>query len=148
VGRRTIASALRSSIAGVLAAGAAACSATPITPARIEAAIAPTFANLVNVQVSWMGLPPMPPADFAVIASCRKPGSAGNAGSGDWICTLVWQGPDRQTLHDTFDLFVATDGCFTASAEGETLGGPTLKATDGREVRNLLYTFEGCFDTM
>jgi hypothetical protein len=63
------------------------------------------------------------------------------------VCTLVWQGPDRRTLRDTYDLMVGTDGCFAASVSGESLGGPTLKATDGRTVRNLLYAFEGCFDT-
>jgi hypothetical protein len=69
------------------------------------------------------------------------------SGAGEWACTLVWQGPDRRTLRDTYDLTVGTDGCFAASVSGESLGGPTLKAADGRTVRNLLYAFEGCFDT-
>ena len=43
-----------------------ACGSSPITSARIEAAIAPTFANLVQVQVSWLGLPPMAASDFGV----------------------------------------------------------------------------------
>jgi len=51
-------------------------------------------------------------------------------------------------LRDTYDLFVATDGCYTATAEEESLGGPMLKAPDGRDVKNLLYSFEGCFNTM
>jgi hypothetical protein len=34
-----------------------------------------------------------------------------------------------------------------ATASGESLGGPMLKSEDGRAVRNLLYAFEGCFDT-
>ena len=63
------------------------------------------------------------------------------------MCTLVWRAANRGTLHDTYDLFVATDGCYTATVAGEGLGGPTLKASDERDVRNLLYTFEGCFDT-
>jgi hypothetical protein len=50
-------------------------------------------------------------------------------------------------LRDTFDLFVNTDGCYTATVSGENLGGPTLTTSDGRHVRNLLYTFDGCFDT-
>jgi hypothetical protein len=33
-----------------------------------------------------------------------------------------------------------------ATVAGESLGSPTLKATDGATVKNLLYTFEGCFD--
>jgi len=54
-----------------------------------------------------------------------------------------------QFLRDTYDLSVATDGCYTATvvaAEGH-LGGPILKASDGSDVRTLTYTFEGCFDT-
>jgi hypothetical protein len=122
------------------------CGSSPITPARIEGAMARTFANLVQVQVSWLGLPPMAAGDFDVTASCRKL-SEGTVGSGEWLCTLVWKGPERQTLRDAYELFVATDGCYTAMVSGESLGGPTLKAKDGREVRNLLYAFDGCFDT-
>jgi hypothetical protein len=125
----------------------AACGHSPITSSRIETAIQTTFANLVELQVSRLGLPPMPAPDFAVTAICRKQPSGADAGAGEWACTLVWQGPDRRTLRDTYDLTVGTDGCFAASVSGESLGGPTLKAADGRTVRNLLYAFEGCFDT-
>jgi len=136
----------RTALALLIAHATAGCGSSPITPARIEQAIAPTFANLVHLQVSWLGLPPTAASDFGVTASCRK-ALGENAGSGEWICTLVWKSPDRQTLRDSYDLFVAPDGCYTATVSGDTLGGPTLKASDGRDVRNLLYAFEGCFDT-
>ena len=138
---------VRGPLAVLMTAAVFGCGPSPITSARIEAAIEPTFANLVHIQVSWLGLPPMAASEFAVTASCRKLLAGNNAGAGDWECRLVWKSPDRQTLRDTFDLFVATDGCYTATATGENLGGPTLKARDGNEVRNLLYAFEGCFDT-
>ena len=132
------------------------CGSSPITPKRIETALETTFANLVELQVARLHLKPMTAPDFAVTAICGKQATGNNAGArpeqsrgaGDWTCALVWQGPDRRMLRDTYDLFVATDGCYTATAAGENLGGPTLKASDGRDVRNLLYTFEGCFDTM
>jgi hypothetical protein len=147
--RRTIA---RLFGGGALAACAAlcvcGCGHSPISPARIESALETTFANLVELQVTRLRLPPMTAPDFAVTAICRKQLAASNAGAGDWTCSLVWQGPNRQTLRDTYDLFVATDGCYTATVSGESLGGPMLKASDGSDVRNLLYTFEGCFDTM
>jgi hypothetical protein len=138
---------LKHGLAVVATFGAFGCGSSPIVAARIEPALAATFANLVQVQVSWMGLAPMAASDFSVRASCRKllPGS--DIGSGEWLCTVLWYGPDRQPLRDTYDLFVTTDGCYTATIEGETLGGPTLKARDGRDVKNLLHTFEGCFDT-
>jgi hypothetical protein len=141
---------MRRIIRGAVAIAAAAscgCGSSPITKDRIESAIAPTFANLVHVQVRWLGLPEMAASDFAVRASCRKLMGGTTSGSGEWACTLIWLGPDRQPLRDSFDLFVTTDGCYTATASGENLGGPTLKTTDGSQVRNLLYAFDGCFDT-
>src|SRR5262245_57134386 len=102
-----------------------ACGSSPITSARIEQSIAPTFANLVQVQVSAMGLPPMAAADFAVTANCRKlqvdVAANHQRGSGEWTCTLLWKGPDRQPLRDAYDLFVTTDGCFAATVAGEAL---------------------------
>jgi hypothetical protein len=98
------------------------------------------------VQVTRLGLPDIAASDLAAHATCRKLSSTIDAGSGAWTCTVLWQSPDRRTLRDNYDLDVATDGCYTATIEGGTLGGPTLQAADGREIRNLLYTFEGCFD--
>jgi hypothetical protein len=121
------------------------CGQSPITSTRIERAIASTFANLVQVQVSRMGLAPMAASVFEARATCQK-AAGGSIGSGEWLCTVIWKGPDRRTLRDTYDLFVATDGCYMATVSGENLGGPILKAPDGREVRNLLYAFDGCFD--
>jgi len=123
------------------------CGASPITAERVERALESTFGNLVAVQVSWLEIPAMTPSEFDVTASCRRLGVSNNAGAGEWTCRLRWLGPDRQTLRDTFDLVVTTDGCYTATAEGEQLGGPTLTTRKGRTVRNLLHTFEGCFDT-
>ena len=131
----------------IAAAATSCCGSSPITSARIEQSIEPTFANLVRVQVSWLKMPPMDASEFQVTASCRRQLSGSDAGAGDWVCTLRWLGPDFQTLRDTFDLFVTTDGCYTATAAGESLGGPRLRLSDGTEVRNLLYAFEGCFDT-
>jgi hypothetical protein len=129
----------------VAASALAACGASPITASRIEDAVAPTFSNLVQAQVSSIGLPSIRPADLMATALCRRLASEA-AGAGDWTCTLVWLGPQGQWLRDTYDVAVSTDGCYTASVAGEALGGPTLKTRDGRSVRNLLYAFDGCFD--
>ena len=63
---------MRSAIAAAAAMTLAACGHSPITSSRIETAIQTTFANLVELQVSRLGLPPMPAPDFAVTAICRK----------------------------------------------------------------------------
>ena len=129
-----------------LAIGLSGCGQSPITSMRAERAIAPTFANLVHTQMVWIGLPPMAASDFAVQARCRRLQSTA-AGSGEWTCALTWRGPDRRTLRNNYELFVTTDGCYAATAAGENVGGPMLKSEDGRDIRNLLYAFEGCFDT-
>src|SRR5262245_23595988 len=118
------------------------CGNSPITSTRIEAAIGRTFANLVEVQVSRLGLAPTKAADLAVTAICRRQTAGSSAGSADWICKVVWRSPDRQTINSTYDLSVTTDGCYAATVDGESLGGPTLKASDGSVIRNLVYTFE------
>ncbi|MEO8523037.1 MAG: hypothetical protein ABI603_16855 [Acidobacteriota bacterium] len=135
-------------IAGVAAAGG--CGGSPITSVRIERAIAPTFANLVEVQLSRVGLPAVAASSLSVTASCRKqPPGGGSGGAGDWICVLMWHGPNQAMMRDSYDLTVAADGCYTAvvdTAEA-TLGGPVILGANGEEVKNLLYAFEGCFDT-
>jgi hypothetical protein len=87
-------------------------------------------------------------SDITVTASCYR-SNGGAIGAGEWVCTLIWHGPNQATLHDTYDLSVGTDGCYTAvvDAAESQLGGPTIKTADGTSVRNLLYSFEGCFDT-
>ena len=110
-------------LAAVVACG---CGQSPITSQRIEAALAPTFANLVQAQVASLGLPAIAATDLAVTARCRKP-VGGAIGSGDWVCAVMWKGPGRQPLGDSYELFVTTDGCYSATAATENLGGPTLK---------------------
>jgi hypothetical protein len=119
---------------------------SPITPARLEKAVASTFGNLVETQVSWVGLPSMTATEVAASAHCLKLPNGGQ-GSGEWVCTVIWMGPQGQSVRDAYDLFVATDGCYMASLSGESLGGPVLTRQDGTNVRNLLYAFDGCFDT-
>ena len=119
---------------------------SPITAARIEKAIASTFSNLVEAQVSWLELPRMPASEVAASAKCLKL-PTGGTGAGEWVCTVIWMGPQGQSVRDAYDLFVNTDGCYMASLAGESLGGPILQTRDGKSVRNLLYAFDGCFDT-
>ena len=78
------------------------CGPSPITSARIEKAIARTFANLVQVQISRLGLPSMAASDFGVTASCRRLLSGSDTGAGEWGCTLVWHGPELQPLQDAY----------------------------------------------
>jgi len=131
----------------IAAAFLAACGPSAITRGRVEQAVAPTFANLVQVQLTRMGLGPVPSPGIHAVATCRRmtPGRE-DAGAGEWTCTLTWYGPNRTQLVDSYDVSVAPDGCYTASVgAGEgNLGGPTIPAPDGTRTRNVLYAFDGC----
>jgi hypothetical protein len=134
----------------VLAASAtlAGCGASPITSPRIERAMARTFANLVPQQLARLDLPRVTAADLKVTASCYRP-AGGSSGSGEWVCTLIWSGQNGVMMRDTYDVAVTPDGCYTATVdpvEGQ-VGGSLTRTVRGRDVRNLLYAFEGCFDT-
>jgi hypothetical protein len=140
----------RTLLAAALAMLPAACGTSPITSSRIEAAIAPTFANLIQLQLARLGVAPVPNSALIVRARCQRlPGGTGtSAGAGSWTCSLIWFGPNHRRLVDSYELSVGTDACYTATVEtNEALGGPTIPIGDGREVKNLLYAFEGCFDT-
>jgi hypothetical protein len=146
VRNRTIGVGLGGPLVALMIASVSGCGPSPVTSARIEGAIAPTFANLVQLQVSRLGLPPKAVSDFGVTAHCRKL-AGGTSGTGNWVCTLTWHGAQRQTLSDTYEVLVATDGCYTATVDGEELAVPIVQTTGGSDIRNLLYVFEGCFDT-
>jgi hypothetical protein len=124
------------------------CGASPITARRLERALAPTFANLVHAQVRRLGLQAVAASDVKVTAACGRPDGR-RSGSGDWVCTLVWSGTNAVTLHDRYDVSVTSEGCYTATVDAAEaqLGGPTVISMDGRQQRNLLYAFDGCFDT-
>jgi ABC-2 type transport system permease protein len=135
-----------------LAAGCAclACRSNPheISAAKIEDALATTFANLVRVQQTTLGLPPVEASALRASARCHKVGPGNEViGSGDWSCTVLWSFPGyKGPLLYSYDLTVTTDGCFTATTDEGHLGGPVLTTRDGVRVTNLLFAFDGCFD--
>jgi hypothetical protein len=135
-------------LAIALMSALAACGGSTVTEDRVERAIAPLFANLVHAQLQRMGLPDIPVSALRTTASCYRIGG-GHEGTGDWACTIVWSGPNGATLRDGYEVAVGANGCFTATLSGSTeaqLGGPTVITQENRQVRNLLYAFDGCFD--
>jgi hypothetical protein len=123
----------------------AGCRGSGVTEARIEAAVAHTSTNMVATQETTMGLPDVRAESLHASATCKRT-STGR----DWTCTIEWLVPGRPSLvHDAYELSVTTDGCYTATAEGTEahIGGPTVTSPRGEVFTNLLYVFEGCFDT-
>ena len=138
----------RVALAIALVAALAGCGGSAVTEDRVERAIAPLFANLVHAQLQRMRLPEIPVSALRATASCYRL-AGGHAGTGDWACTIVWSGPNGVTLRDAYDVTVGANACFTATLSGSAeaqLGGPMVTTQDGRQVRNLLYAFDGCFD--
>jgi len=133
----------------VIASGSG-CASRGVTANKLEVAVAATFANLIQVQEAMLEMPPVDATDLRASATCRRIGpGADPAGGGDWACTLHWFVPGRKlALHETYDLSVSTDGCYTATTEGADahVGGARLATRHG-SVTNLLYVFNGCFDT-
>jgi hypothetical protein len=126
----------------------AACDAGGVLQPDLEKAFASTFANLVALQESRMGVPRVEAGSLRASASCHHVGAgAANRGSGSWKCAVLWHTPRGEPLHDNYDVSVTPDGCYTANVDGSHLGGPTLPATDGGTVTNLLYVLDGCFET-
>lgn len=122
-----------------------------VTRARLESAIAPTFANLVALQVAKVGAAPVDAASLRARARCSKIGAPDAPrqarGAGEWTCDIEWYVPVQHApLHDRYDLHVTPDGCYAASADGEEarVGGPTVTTRGGATTPNLLYAFEGC----
>jgi hypothetical protein len=126
------------------------CRATGITATRLERALAPTFANLIETQESMLGRPALDVPSLRASASCHRTGPGlATRGAGDWQCTVAWFAPGRRgPWFDSYELSVTTDGCFTATADGEEghLGGPRLTLRAGTTATNLLYAFDVCFD--
>ncbi len=127
------------------------CAPSGVTAKRLESAVASTFANLIHVQEPILGGAPVEASALRSSASCKKVGlAADREGGGTWRCKITWYIPGRLApVLDTYDLSVANNGCYTATADGTEahVGGATLKTRSGTTVTNLLYAFDGCFDT-
>ena len=142
---RTTGIGLRIALAALTAVAVTGCGRSPIIPARIEGAIAPTFANLVHVQLSWLACH-RGGFDIEVTASCPQAGGGGRRRSRRMGMHARLAGPEREALR-AHDLSVGTDGCYTATIDGAPARRADPPDVRGRDVRNLLHTFEGCFDT-
>ena len=74
-------------VVGVLAA-AGGLGPTAITPARLRAAITPTFSNLAVLQEQWLGHSVPSGAKLDIVTSCSRRAGARTGPGDDWSCTL------------------------------------------------------------
>lgn len=135
-------------VGGALLVGLTACGSGGITATRVDASVAPTFANLYVLQQAQNGAAVSVEALHSQARCTRGDQSTPDRGAGeDWVCQVQWikQGPAVAT----YSLHVQTNGCYTAEGDGpaDVNGSPTITTRRGDVVANPLYKFDGCFDT-
>lgn len=144
--RRGVLAALITTLAVVVSG----CGSAGITRSRVEAAIAPTFANLYALQRYQLGYPKVSGSKIPAMASCDRGGSVPAEGAGNnWLCTIVWQvaGPGTQATA-VYSLTVQPDGCYSADGDSPLAinGKQTMVAFDGTSFLNPLWRLDGCFN--
>lgn len=124
---------------------------TGITPERLQAAFAPTFARLYVHQQRLEGRTDAPSTSaMRTTAICTR-GTAAEpdlgAGS-DWSCALQFLiGGPGTPVSLTYGLTVRPDGCYTAEDPPLAMGRQTITTAAGRVVVNPLFAIDGCFPT-
>jgi ABC-2 type transport system permease protein len=138
-------------LGAALLIGSTACGSGGITANRVDAAVAPTFANLYVLQQAQHGLR-VTASSLQSKATCtRGDQSTPDSGPGeDWVCSIQWfkKGP-AIPVAASYSLHVQANGCYTAEGDGppDVNGQPTVTTASGDTVVNPLYKFDGCFDT-
>ncbi len=142
--RRSI-SLLTLGFAAVLATSG--CGAKPITAARLDAAVGPTFARLYVLQQQDKG-PLGSPRTTDGIARCARSTATGpQQGAGDdWTCTVNFPYPDGHIEPIAYDVSVQGTGCYSASGPATIVGSQTMSDASGHTVTNPLFAFDGCMN--
>jgi hypothetical protein len=133
-------------VAGVL--GLSACGGPDVTRPRLEASLAPTFANLYVQQAGILGHPGVTLASIGAKASCDRGGpKVRDVGPGaDWICMIHWQDDQSAEQDGKFEVQVRSNSCYTAGGPSKLVGLQTITDRSGKDVPNPVFEFDGCFD--
>jgi hypothetical protein len=120
---------------------------TNLTAQRLQASIAPTFANLSAVRYQWQTGTPGE-ANEPMAATCnRGAGTDKSTGAGDdWSCIIVDTRASDGAQPVTYDVALKANGCYTAET-GMTLGALLVNNERGKPFINPVYAFDGCFGT-
>lgn len=132
-------------VAGVLALSGC---GSDVTRPRLEAALAPTFANLYVQQAGILGHPGVTVASVAPKASCDRGGpKVADVGPGaDWICMVDWRDNTGAEQNGKFEVQVRSNSCYTAGGPSKLVGLQTITDRSGKDVPNPVFEFDGCFD--
>ncbi|MEJ7834422.1 MAG: hypothetical protein WKF79_16025, partial [Nocardioides sp.] len=122
-----------------------------VTRARLERSLSTTFANLYVEKARILGRNDLTPASLHAKAMCDKhgPDVADVGPGGDWVCLVGWSDPEMPLPpegYGKFELNVHSNDCYTVSAPSKLTGFLTITDSQGREVTNPVFEFDGCFD--
>ena len=120
-----------------------------ITRARLERAIAPTFANLYVRRAAILGESGVAPASIGAKAACDRGGpTVPDQGPGaDWICTISFTDDQGQHQDGKFEVQANADATYVAGGPTKLIGTATLTDTHGSVVANPVFAFDGAFDS-
>jgi hypothetical protein len=122
-----------------------------VTPKRLQGSFTPAFASLTLLQQRELGRKVPTGAHLNILPLCRRRSGA-NVGPGDWSCTMTVLIPQAganpfNPTPVSYDLSVKSNGCYKAEAPPSFVGNQLMRAGNGKQVTNPLYTIYGCFDT-
>jgi hypothetical protein len=125
-----------------------ACGSPDVTRPRLEASLAPTFANLYVEQAAILGHPGVTAPSIAAKASCDKGGpKVADVGPGaDWICMVSFRDNTHAEQQGKFELQARSNACYTAGGPSKLIGLATITDIAGKDVPNPVFEFDGCFD--
>lgn len=125
------------------------CGSSDITKARLEKALAPTFANLYVQRAHILQLPGVTVASTAPSAVCDRGGpKVADVGPGaDWICMVTFTDADGKKQTGKFELQVRANSTYVAGGPTKLLGPVMITdALTGTDVPNPPFEFDGAFD--
>ena len=135
---------------GVILGAVASTGTSDVTRARLERSLPTTFANAYVQQAAILGHSGITVASLDAKATCDKGGPhvADHGAGADWICYMAWNDPavDASLLPGKFELNTHTNDCYTATGPSKIVGLLTISDARGRDVRNPVHEFDGCFD--
>jgi ABC-2 type transport system permease protein len=121
---------------------------TALTARRLDASVAATFGNLVEVRYHWQS---GAQADTTIPwhATCtRGAGTRNNAGAGDdWACVVTDLRASDGVGANVLDVTLKANGCYEVQSPPGAVGALYVNDDQGRTFINPVYAFDGCFGT-
>jgi hypothetical protein len=143
--RKILLAALAAAATVVLVSG---CGATDVTKSRVEAALAPTFANLYVRQAALLGHQNVSITSTNATATCDRGGpKVADEGPGaDWICMVHFTDEAGNQQDGKFELQIKSNSCYMAGGPSKLIGLATITDVRGNDVVNPVFEFDGCFN--